>query len=198
MQGTGGGSFAGQVAVVTGAAQGLGFAVARLLAERCATVYLADVQENEVHAAAEMLRRDGLSVTPSHTDAGLSALRCVSGAPFSLPVLDVANASASRVIGGEARCASGPVKAAKSWGLQDKPRAGSSADVLVFAVHLAGHSRPPRPRGSSSATSNPTYLPSSLALHAEDRLVLVSGARRANSPYDGHAVIPAKPIAERR
>ena len=42
-------------AIVTGAAQGLGLAIARTLAEAGARVALSDVQEEKVHAAARGL-----------------------------------------------------------------------------------------------------------------------------------------------
>jgi NAD(P)-dependent dehydrogenase (short-subunit alcohol dehydrogenase family) len=48
-------SFANQVALVTGAASGMGLATARAFAEAGAAVALADVQENAVRSAAEEL-----------------------------------------------------------------------------------------------------------------------------------------------
>ena len=48
-------SFANQVALVTGAASGMGLATARAFAEAGAAVALADVQENAVRSAAEQL-----------------------------------------------------------------------------------------------------------------------------------------------
>jgi 3-oxoacyl-[acyl-carrier protein] reductase len=62
------GELAGQGAVVTGAAQGLGKAVAALLARRGATVFMADLQGDAVTSAAEELRREGADVVPSSTD----------------------------------------------------------------------------------------------------------------------------------
>jgi 3-oxoacyl-[acyl-carrier protein] reductase len=50
-----------QVALVTGAAQGLGRAVATMLAQRGATVYLADLNGPGVEAAAAALRAQGLA-----------------------------------------------------------------------------------------------------------------------------------------
>ena len=48
-------SFANQVALVTGAASGMGLATARAFAQAGAAVTLADVEENAVRAAAEEL-----------------------------------------------------------------------------------------------------------------------------------------------
>lgn len=71
--------FSDQIAVVTGAAQGLGFTVARVLAERGATVYLADMQRKAVEEATARLSADGLTAFASHTDvadeAQLATLR---------------------------------------------------------------------------------------------------------------------------
>jgi NAD(P)-dependent dehydrogenase (short-subunit alcohol dehydrogenase family) len=52
---------AGQVAVVTGAAQGLGLGIARALAERGAHVVLADLQQAAAEAAAGAWRSEGLA-----------------------------------------------------------------------------------------------------------------------------------------
>jgi 3-oxoacyl-[acyl-carrier protein] reductase len=59
---------AGQVAVVTGAAQGLGLGMARALAERGATVVIADIQKAKADSAAESLKRDGLNVVAEALD----------------------------------------------------------------------------------------------------------------------------------
>lgn len=59
---------AGQVAVVTGAAQGLGRAIAAELAGRGVSVVMADLQEGAVHRAAREIGADGGTVLPSVVD----------------------------------------------------------------------------------------------------------------------------------
>lgn len=61
------GEFSGKVAVVTGAARGLGRAVAGLLAERGATVVLADI-DAAVSAAAAAIMEKGASVSSQVLD----------------------------------------------------------------------------------------------------------------------------------
>jgi len=61
-------AFQNQVAVVTGAGQGLGLAVARLIAKRGATVYLVDLREDLVEHAAASLISEGLSAIAVHVD----------------------------------------------------------------------------------------------------------------------------------
>lgn len=51
----------GKTALVTGAAQGLGLAIAAELAHCGARVFLGDLQEEKAQAAAETLRREGLA-----------------------------------------------------------------------------------------------------------------------------------------
>src|SRR5689334_24120126 len=53
------GSFAGKVALVTGAASGMGLATAQAFAEAGAAVVLADFKEDAVRAAAEKLVAGG-------------------------------------------------------------------------------------------------------------------------------------------
>lgn len=54
-------SFTGKVAIVTGAAEGMGFSTAKAFAEAGASVVLADVQADLVHASAETLTNAGLT-----------------------------------------------------------------------------------------------------------------------------------------
>jgi NAD(P)-dependent dehydrogenase (short-subunit alcohol dehydrogenase family) len=63
----------GKVVVITGAAGGLGSATARTLAERGASVVLADIDAEGVEAAAEELRADGLTALAVVTDVGREA-----------------------------------------------------------------------------------------------------------------------------
>jgi len=60
--------FGGAVAVVTGAASGIGRALAEELAERGASVVLADLQADEAETAAAALRRTGRSATAATID----------------------------------------------------------------------------------------------------------------------------------
>ncbi|MBT7550628.1 MAG: SDR family NAD(P)-dependent oxidoreductase, partial [Gemmatimonadetes bacterium] len=63
----------GLVAVVTGAAQGLGFGIARELARRGAQMIVADVQLNKAEEACEQMRADGLVAHAAQLDITDSA-----------------------------------------------------------------------------------------------------------------------------
>lgn len=61
---------AGQVAVVTGAASGIGLAMARHFASEGLRVVLADVEEGALRSAADALREDGARVLAHPVDVG--------------------------------------------------------------------------------------------------------------------------------
>jgi 3-oxoacyl-[acyl-carrier protein] reductase len=60
--------FTGKVAVITGAASGIGRQTATLMGERGATVVIADVQEKMAHEVVENLRTKGITVQFIKTD----------------------------------------------------------------------------------------------------------------------------------
>jgi 3-oxoacyl-[acyl-carrier protein] reductase len=60
--------FSNQVAIVVGGASGIGAATARLLAQRGATVVLADRNETDLMRMAETLSAEGLEVSPFAAD----------------------------------------------------------------------------------------------------------------------------------
>ena len=68
LQGSAAPTFAGKVAIVTGASSGIGEATARLLASRGATVVLAARREDEIAAHAEAIRASGGNASHIRTD----------------------------------------------------------------------------------------------------------------------------------
>ena len=81
----------GRTALVTGAAQGFGFACARRLAEAGASVVLADLRADRVEAAASRLAAQGRSVRALNGDVGVEAdvTGMVAAAVESFGSLDV-------------------------------------------------------------------------------------------------------------
>ena len=65
----------GQIAVVTGGAQGLGLGITRQLASDGASVVIADRQEDKAREEAEKLQGEGLTVRAVALDITDSALR---------------------------------------------------------------------------------------------------------------------------
>jgi len=63
----------GQIAVVTGGAQGLGLAIVEQLAEEGAIVSMADMQIEKAKLSAVRLQKKGLKVKPAHLDISDSA-----------------------------------------------------------------------------------------------------------------------------
>lgn len=60
--------YRGKVAVITGAASGIGFALAQRCAHEGMNVVMADVEQDALEAAADRIKADGASVLPLVTD----------------------------------------------------------------------------------------------------------------------------------
>jgi 2,3-dihydro-2,3-dihydroxybenzoate dehydrogenase len=92
-----------QVALVTGAAGGIGAAVVRTLAERGISVAAVDVRATELHELAEKLTADGLSVTalPAEASSAAQTEAVVAEAEHRLGPLDcLVNAAGVLRLGG--------------------------------------------------------------------------------------------------
>ena len=62
-----------RVALVTGAARGIGLAAARVLAEEGARVLMCDLDEEVVRSAADDLQKDGLTAQAVKSDVSSQA-----------------------------------------------------------------------------------------------------------------------------
>ncbi|MEC5192114.1 NAD(P)-dependent dehydrogenase (short-subunit alcohol dehydrogenase family) [Arthrobacter sp. MP_M7] len=92
----------GRVAVVTGSSRGLGFAMARVLGHAGATVLLASRSDDDVAAAVERLRADGITASGRRCDTGeLADVEVLRDEALRLGTLDiwVNNAGTSGVFG---------------------------------------------------------------------------------------------------
>src|SRR4026207_401983 len=80
-----------RVALVTGAALGIGLATARVLAEEGARVLMCDLDEEVVRGAADDLRKDGLIVQAVKADVSdqASIARAVENAASAWSRLDI-------------------------------------------------------------------------------------------------------------
>jgi NAD(P)-dependent dehydrogenase (short-subunit alcohol dehydrogenase family) len=90
------GSVRGRIAVVTGAASGIGLATARLLSERGASLALCDLDADRLETAASELRQRGTRVVSLVTDVtdppGLAAFAQAVTSRLGVPQLLVNNA----------------------------------------------------------------------------------------------------------
>ena len=92
----------GRVAVVTGSTRGLGFSMVRLLGQQGATVVVASRSDDDVAAAVERLRTEGIAASGRRCDTGeLADVEALRDEALSRGTLDiwVNNAGTSGVFG---------------------------------------------------------------------------------------------------
>lgn len=103
---SGSGRLAGKVAVITGAAKGIGKATATCFAREGAKVVLADVLENEAAAVAQQLTQSGYQAAACRCDVSSAAdvNKLVQFTMDQYGSLDVLVANAGKLQGRDAGC----------------------------------------------------------------------------------------------
>ena len=149
------GLLAGRIALVTGAARGIGRAVARAFAVEGASVYAVDVAARDLGAVTGALEAGGLSATPLVADVSIPAeveraaarvldaegrvdcLANIAGVISSEPVEEVSPAEWDRILGinlrGTFLCARAVVPAMKRQGSGSIINVSSRAGAMGFA-----------------------------------------------------------------
>lgn len=122
----------GQVAFVTGAAKGLGFAMSEVVAEQGATVVMTDIDEVALSDACARLTARGLRVHPEIVDvSNIDALaKTIDAAALRFGRLDIAFANAGLSAG------PGPLTEAGAMGQVDLARWNSLLQINLTSVFV--------------------------------------------------------------